>query len=348
MMETNIPIQNIYYMLAYAYQTLNLSEYKKIGAQQFTHVKDLYAEILSIGTPVLIRGGLIKNYLNINEQSTVLRGKIDLHSSIKQHALANKKVMITYDEFSEDNLLNQIIKATLVYLYRSVQIRKKQGQKFLSYLPYFSNVSDIELNLSLWRSVQYNHQNIRYQFLIDICRFTYEELLLAEDIPSKERPHFQDDQRLASLYEKFIFAFYKRETTFSVSRPQIKWVVDNENTSALPIMQTDLVLKKGNKTLVIDTKFYSENMISRFENSPVKHRSDHLYQLFAYIHNWKVEKGEAIGGMLLYAKTKSAIQPNHRYKIKGYPVIVTSLDLNQDFDGIKKDLISFASDYFNS
>jgi 5-methylcytosine-specific restriction enzyme subunit McrC len=347
-METSIPIQNIYFMLSYAYKTLNLSEYKKIGVQQFTDVKELYAEILSIGIPVLIRGGLIKEYINIDEKSTVLRGKIDINSSIKQNALADKKLIITYDEFSEDNLLNQIIKATLLCLERSMEIRRTHRKKILSYLPYFSNVSDIELNLYLWKNVQYNHQNIRYQFLIDICRFTYEELLLTEDVSSKERPHFQDDQRLASLYEKFVVAFYKRETTFSVSRPQIKWMVDNEFTEALPVMQTDLVLKKDNKTLIIDAKFHAENMISRFKNGRVKQISNNLYQIFAYINNWKSEKDETVGGMLLYAKTKATTQPNHRYQIKGKTIIITSLDLDQSFDGIKKDLISFASDYFNN
>jgi len=96
-METKIPIRNIYYMLAYAYQTLNLSEYKKMDVEQFANIKELYAEILSIGIPVLIRGGLIKDYININEKSTILRGKIDLHSSIKQNTLVDKKLTVIYD-----------------------------------------------------------------------------------------------------------------------------------------------------------------------------------------------------------------------------------------------------------
>jgi len=347
-METSIPIQNIYYMLSYAYQTLNLSEYKKLGVEQFTDVKELYAEILSIGIPVLIRGGLMKEYINITEKATVLRGKIDIHSSIKQNTLADKKLVVIHDEFSEDNLPNQIIKSTLVCLYRSIQVREEHRKKFSSYLPYFSKVSDIELHLSRWKDVRYNQQNIRYQFLIDICRFIYEALLLVEDVGREERPHFEDDQRLASLYEKFVFAFYTRETDFLVSRPQIKWMVDNEFSEALPVMRTDLVLKKGDQTLIVDTKFYSENMISRFENSPVKQRSTNLYQIFAYINNWKLQKDEVVGGMLLYAKTGVMTQPNHRYEIKGKTVIVTSLDLNQHFDGIKNDLISVVSDYFSN
>ena len=86
MLEKNskIPIRNIYYMLSYAYQTLGLSEYQKIDVEQFENVKDLYSEILKIGLPVLIRGGLIKDYIRKDDMSTVIRGKIDINASIKR------------------------------------------------------------------------------------------------------------------------------------------------------------------------------------------------------------------------------------------------------------------------
>lgn len=334
-------------MLAYAYQTLHLAEYKKMDAQKFTHTKALYAEILAIGIPVLIRGGLTRDYINITEKSTLLRGKIDLASGLKQLMGVDKKLVVTYDEFSEDHLLNQIIKATLIHLYRLMELTKEVRKKFLSYLAYFSNVSTIELNRSTWEKVHYHRQNIRYQFIIDICRFIYEELLLAEDLQTVERQHLQDSQQLALLYEKFIVAFYKRETNFSVSRPQIKWSVDNGFSEALPMMQTDLVLRSGHKVLIIDTKFYAKNMIARFEDGADKYISSHLYQIFAYVNNWQLEEGKSIGGMLLYAQTSALVQPDHRYEIKGKSIIVASINLNQDFAAIKKDLISIVTNYFN-
>lgn len=123
--DNNIPIRNIYYMLSYAYQTLNLSEYKQIGTEKFENVKELYAEILAIGIPVLIRGGLIKDYISVEETSNVIKGKIDINSTINKNALVIKKASVVYEEFSENILLNQIIKATLVYLSRSNKISQK-------------------------------------------------------------------------------------------------------------------------------------------------------------------------------------------------------------------------------
>lgn len=342
----NIPIRNIYYMLSYAYQTLNVSEYKHIGTEKFDNVKDLYAEILAIGIPVLIRGGLSKDYVIIEETSNVIKGKIDINSTIKKNSLVNKKLVVIYDEFSENILLNQIIKATLVFLSSSAKINQKMRRLFYGFLPYFAEVSDIELDLQLWKNVRYNRQNIRYQFIVDVCRYLYEELLFDESSTSQIMKEVQDEQRLSSLYEKFIFAFFKRETNYIVSRPQIQWKVDDGFTEALPIMQTDLVLQQDKKTLIIDTKFYSENMAARFYGGASKQKSANLYQVFTYVNNWKKEPDETVGGMLLYAKTTALNQPNHTYNINKNEIFVLSLDLNQDFNGIKEDLIAYALQFF--
>ena len=344
--NSNIPIRNIYYMLSYAYQTLNLSEYKEVGTEDFENVKELYAEILSIGIPVLLRGGLSKDYISIEETSNVIKGKIDINSTIKKNTLVNKKVSVVYDEFSENILLNQIIKATLVYLSRSNKISRKMRRLFYGFLPYFTEVSDVELDLKLWRNVKYNRQNIRYQFIVDVCRYLYEQLLFDESSTSQIMKELQDEQRLSSLYEKFIYAFFKRETNYKVSRSQIQWNVDDGFTEALPIMQTDLVLQKDKKTLIVDAKFYSENMVARFEGGAAKQKSSNLYQIFTYINNWQKGPDETVAGMLLYAKTTALNQPNHVYNIKGKQIFVASLDLQQNFVGIKENLLAHANQFF--
>ncbi|MCE3198746.1 5-methylcytosine restriction system specificity protein McrC [Paenibacillus sonchi] len=344
--NNNIPIRNIYYMLSYAYQTLHLSEYKQIGTEKFENVEELYSEILAIGIPILIRGGLIKDYISIEEASNVIKGKIDINSTINKNTLIIKKVSVVYDDFSENILLNQIIKATLVYLSRSNKINRKTRRIFYGLLPYFTEVSDVELNLNLWKNLRYNRQNIRYQFIVDVCRYLYEQLLLDESSLSQRMKEVQEEQRLWSLYEKFIYAFFRRETEYNVSHPQIQWIVDDEFTDALPIMQTDLVLQKDKKTLIMDAKFYSENMAVRFEGGIPKQISSNLYQMFTYINNWKKQSDETIAGMILYAKTTALNQPNHIYRIKGNQILVVSLDLQQDFNGIKENLIAYANQFF--
>ena len=44
-----IRIQNIYYMLAYAFQVLHEDSYQKVATEEFEYVSDLFAAILAIG-----------------------------------------------------------------------------------------------------------------------------------------------------------------------------------------------------------------------------------------------------------------------------------------------------------
>lgn len=213
-------------------------------------------------------------------------------------------------------------------------------------MPYFTEVSDVELDLKLWKNVRYNRQNIRYQFIVDVCRYLYEQLLLDESSTSQMMKEVHEEQRLSSLYEKFIYAFFKRETKYKVSHPQIQWRVEDEFKDELPIMQTDLVLQKDKKILIVEAKFYSENMVARFEGGAVKQISSNLYQIFTYVNNWRKKPNETVAGMLLYAKTTALKQPNHMYNIKGNQFFVVTLDLQQDFSGIQKNLIACVNQFF--
>ena len=332
-------------MLAYSYHSLDLKEYKKLGLENFENVVDLYTKILLLGLPSIIRGGLVKEYVRVSEQSGVVKGKIDINSSIKTNAIVGKKLIVQYDVFSEDILFNQIIKATILRLTRQRELEFDCRRKLKGYLPYFSNVTSIELTLSYWANISYNRNNIRYQLLIDICLYLFKEQL-PEIQSSIEIMKHQTDLKLASLYEKFVYAFYKRETEYFVARPHIKWDVDDGYYDALPIMKTDLVLQYKNRTLIVDTKFYSDNMTSGFGESKLKQKSGNLYQIYAYINNWVIKMDEKVAGLLLYAQTSAEEQPNHRYLIQGYPIWVHTINLNQDFEFIKQQLLSIVDDYF--
>lgn len=345
MSNTTIPIRNIYYMLSYAYQTLSLGEYQEIGEEKFEDATDLYCAILTNGLPVLIRGGLAHEYQRVTDSSTVLKGKIDLNASIKQNSLVKNQMVIHYDEFSPDILLNQILKATLIALKNSSKVKKMYRKKFFGFLAYFSEVSTVDLNLNLWKKVHYNKQNIRYQFLVDICRYLYEELLLDESKKDHQSPEIIDDQKLSTLFEKFVYALFKKETSFAVTHPMIQWQVDDGVRNALPIMQTDMVLKNGKKTLIVDTKFYAHNLVQRNEFSGFKHHSDNLYQIYAYVNNWPKKGNEEVSGLLLYAKTSAAVQPDHEYPIQGHKIAIKTVDLNQAFGCIQKELLEIVRNY---
>ena len=55
-----IPIQNIYYMLSYAFQILNEQGYRNIATEQFNNTAELMAAILEKGIANQLKRGLCK------------------------------------------------------------------------------------------------------------------------------------------------------------------------------------------------------------------------------------------------------------------------------------------------
>ncbi|MCF0234658.1 MAG: hypothetical protein HUK22_06730, partial [Thermoguttaceae bacterium] len=103
----------------------------------------------------------------------------------------------------------------------------------------------------------------------------------------------------------------------------------------------------GARTLIIDAKYYAQNMRRRFESSREKLNSANLYQIYAYVDNWAREPGETVDGMLLYAKTDAPVQPNCEYKFaNGSKITAKTLDLDQDFEKIRAALDAIAAEYF--
>ncbi|MEJ8752426.1 hypothetical protein WKS98_07350 [Lagierella sp. ICN-221743] len=108
-----IPVKNIYYMLSYAFKVLNQNGYKRIATEEFDNTADLMASILEKGITVQLKRGLIRKYIPQTDELSSIRGKIDIAESIKTQSMHRKKLVCTFDDFSEDNAMNQIIKSTV-------------------------------------------------------------------------------------------------------------------------------------------------------------------------------------------------------------------------------------------
>src|SRR4051812_45828743 len=103
-----IKIKNIYYMLAYAYQSLNEASLKNIQTEEFENLHDLLAAILIRGVSKQLKRGLHKDYLVYTEATGNLKGKIDITNSVRQNTLMTRRMVCHYDQFSENTPLNQI------------------------------------------------------------------------------------------------------------------------------------------------------------------------------------------------------------------------------------------------
>lgn len=338
-----IRIQNIYYMLAYAFQVLHEQGYKDVATEDFENAAELLSAILCRGVSVQIKRGLCRQYITNEEPLGSPRGKIEIGESIKTQVIRKKQLVCAYDEFSVDAYTNRIIKTTMELLLRA-NISKAQKKEIRKLLIYFDDVSVLDIHTINW-DIHYDRNNQTYRMIIAVCQLVIKGLLQTSVDGSTRIMDYADDQTMAKLYEKFILGYYQREhPDIKAYSPQIPWQVTDGYRTLLPTMQSDIVLssKSSKKTLIIDAKYYSHNMQVKAPYMTQTLHSGNLYQIFTYVKNWNAAPDEIVSGMLLYAHTDGAVQPDNDYQMSGNQISVKTLDLNCDFSFISAQLDAIA------
>lgn len=341
-----IPVQNIYYMLAYAFQVLNEQGYKDIATEQFNNVAELCSKILTKGIAIQLKRGLGREYLPVKEPMSSLRGRINITESIKDQTIIKKQMVCSFDEFSINSYMNQVIKTTMELLLIS-DISKERKKELRKLLVFFREVETLDLHTINWE-MQYNRNNQNYRMLISVCYLVVKGLLQTNSDGTTKLMDFIDEQRMSRLYEKFILEYYRKEfPQISANSSQIPWQLDDGNNLMLPVMQSDIMLTKEEKTLIIDAKYYAKTTQTRF-NVQTLH-SGNLYQIFTYVKNKENElknKPHEVSGMLLYAKTDESVLPNYSYMMSGNKISVRTLDLDCDFNQVALQLNAIVEEHF--
>ena len=339
--ENGIRIQNIYYMLAYAFSVLKNDGYEKLASEDFENTADLLSAILAKGISIIVKRGLGKEYIPITEPLSALRGKIDIAQSIKGQTILKKQLVCSYDEFSVNTKLNQILKTTVNILLREeIKIDVKKDLKNL--MMYFKDVDIINPYTIDW-NIRFNRNNLSYQMLISICYLVIKGLLQKDDKGDMKMQKFLDERQMSRLYEKFILEYYKKylpRDKYIVKSKEIEWNEDNNFFDFLPKMQSDIYIenKITGEILIIDAKFYTRSMAtSQFGNKQTFH-SNNLYQIFTYVKNKDRDNTGNVSGMLLYAKTDEGVAPDAEFIMGGNRMEVRSLDMAGEFKDIEKQL----------
>lgn len=344
-----ILVENVYYMLAYAFRVLNENGYKDIKTEQFDNVGELCAAILIKGVAQQLKRGLGRAYIPKTEPLSSPRAKIDITQSVKTRSLLRKQLVCTYDDFMLNSYMNRILKSTMELLLRCdiTKARKKELRKLLVF---FGEVEALDVYRIDW-NLQYNRCNQSYRMLISICYLVVKGLLQSNTAGGAKLMDFFDEQRMCRLYEKFILEYYRREhPEINASAAQVPWKLDDGFDAMLPLMQTDIMLtnRSGDRALIIDAKYYSHT--TQQQHGVHTLHSGNLYQVFTYVKNKDAAYGaqpHTVSGILLYAQTEEAVQPDHAYRMSGNKISVRTLPLNRPFKEIAARLDGIVAEHFH-
>lgn len=340
-----IPISNLYYMLAYAFEFINDRKLEDVACEQFDNALDLLAALLEAAVTRQIKQGLYREYVSNSEDLAALRGKIDMRGTIRNKMAKRSVIACEYDELSDDNRYNQAIKATCSLVLRSDAVRKQTRDALKKSTLYFSNVRSVDPSQIQWSSFTFGRENRTYRLILSICQLIIQGMLMTDASGGMVLAPYVDEKDMNKLYERFILRYYKvHHPQLRPSAPKIPWALDEEYVGTmLPTMQTDIALAGEDRFLIIDAKFYAHAYQSQENYDSKTIHSHNLYQIFSYVKNKAAQTPDVqVDGMLLYARTGDEVQPDERFVMDGNIIYVRTLDLSTTFEEISEQLDAIA------
>jgi 5-methylcytosine-specific restriction enzyme subunit McrC len=340
----NIPIQNIYYLLCYAWDKLEEKEVVDVDSIESTSLADLFARVLISGTKHLVRRGFDRGYVAEHEWTGRLRGRILFQEAIRMNRMKSGRLPCSFDELSYDVLHNQILKATMRRLTRSQRVSTESSEGLAQLCRLLAEITDIQLTNRVFGQVQLYRNNQFYDFLLRVCELIYKNMLVSEKAgTSKFMDFVRDERQMAVLFEDFVRNFYRVHTDYRVKREDIYWswiAGDHAAEALLPKMQTDISLASKTRKIIIDCKYTPDATKSHF--GAEKLRSSHLFQIHAYMDNLPHDTlSDTCEMMLLYPTTGTALTATYTHK--GHAIYVRTINLNQEWQSIHKDLVSLVA-----
>ncbi len=345
-MTQTIPIQNIYYLLIYSWDRLAEGDLVDISGIDSTELVDLYAAVLLNGLRHLLRRGLDQSYLSVANEIPGIRGRVNIAVTARRMLAQHGRAYCEYDELSVDTLPNRLLVATAGRLASAHGLESGLRDQLRAMVRTLGGISRIQLSKQAFRLVQLHSNNGFYRFLLSVCELVFDTSIATEQHGSyRFRDFVRDPVRMAQLFEKFTFNFYRRECSeWWVKRDRIHWTAqsaDDPDLLFLPTMQTDISIRKPNGTLVIDAKYYQETMQRHFGSETV--HSSNLYQMFSYLKNLEVRGGlDAMAeGMLLYPVVDRRVRL--QYTVSGHRIQICTVDLGQGWKAIREELLGLVA-----
>jgi len=337
-----IPIGNLYYLLCYAWNRLDQADFVEIDALPRQDLPNLLARVLINGVRRLLRQGIDRSYVAWTQDSDNPRGKLDITDALKRGLLVRNAVSCVIDELTHDVLQNRIIRTTLHRLALTAEIDSGLAHDLRVLEKKLSDVSLIALRAQHFARIQLHRNNGFYRFLLQVCELCFFALLADEQKGEyRFREFVRDEVRMRKVFQDFVYNFYRIEQSqFTVSSERLDWDVSYKDRNAealLPGMMTDVCLDSGSRKIVIECKYTPD--VLREHWGKLSSRSEHLYQLFAYLKHLEARGGAAqfCQGLLLYPTTRHAL--DFMFNTQGHTIRIVTVDLRRAWKDIRDQLL---------
>lgn len=275
--ERSIILKNLIYMLSYTKNLdIKTNDNAKLATEKNPFIEILIREFANSLFESLKRL-TPKRYVREEENLNYLKGKIKFCENIRYNCTNQAKFYCEYDEFSENNLLNQLFLFVSTCLYNiSNNSYNKKTLKFI--INYYSDISFVRFDKFKVRKIKLTRNQELFKKSFKLAKMFVEQTSV--DLSKNKFENITLVWDMNKLFEEFIFELIKRkipECKAIAQKP--KRLLKRENVTRRDT-RIDILIQ--NPQVIIDTKY------KKFTNFDDISSAD-IYQVTTYclLHNYK-------------------------------------------------------------
>ena len=296
--ERSIILKNLIFMLSYTKKLdIKTNDNAKLAAEKNPFIEILIREFATSLFESLKRL-TPKRYVREEENLNYLKGKIKFSENIRYNCTNQAKFYCEYDEFSENNLLNQLFLFVSTCLYNiSNSSYNKKTLKFI--INYYSDISFVRFDKFKVRKIKLTRNQELFKKPFKLAKMFVEQASV--DLSKNKFENITLVWDMNKLFEEFVYEILKRQTSLSVSAQKGKRLLKNVD-SKIRNTYVDILITKPQK-IVVDTKYKELQSIKDFDNKDA-------FQVITYclLHNTNK-------AVLIYPEFDNDINKNYELNI---------------------------------
>ena len=234
-------------------------------------------------TQKLIHDGLYRSYMEHQEDVSFLRGKLVMKQQVLNDLKFNMKFNCEFDEFTSNNLENQIILYTLKLckLLTKFPQKKKFIQKLIHQID--SQIDDKRITIQDFRKIAYTRLNNKYAKPHHLAKLIIKNIGMQNLNYQKTKfivPFFVD---MPYVWEHFLenlfINYYDKKIRIVKQDHHNAWLINGKNH----IIKPDIIFYKDGKiTSIIDAKYMKQLVVGGKEMFQIAFYLNHLNQSTGY------------------------------------------------------------------
>jgi 5-methylcytosine-specific restriction enzyme subunit McrC len=328
-------LKNLFYMLSFTKQLdIKDNDVAKLSKKNNPFLEVLIGIFANSLFDCLLRF-IPKNYVLQEENLSYLKGKIKFNENIRYNTTNKARFYCEYDEFCEDNPLNQLFYYVCLMLSK-ISTFEKNRRTLKQILNIYSEVSFIPITKEKIQSLKLSRSQMSFDKPFKLAKMFIENSSV--EMSSRKLNTIALVWDMNKLFEEFIYQFLRKnqsefdgikEITYQNNQYLIKSSKNLLNgecyNRSFKSTYTDILIKLKDRLIILDTKYkLNDGNRNEFKNADI-------YQLLAYkvIHE-RDNKNSKIHSVLAYPQCKEEPFAWKHYVEENKYVMLTCFDMRED------------------